>query len=74
MVPEGRKFSVWEVLKEAVGKDITKISMPVLLNEPISMLQKVSEILDNHDLMARAVAEKEDNLKRMAFMTAFNIA
>jgi hypothetical protein len=57
-VPEGRKFSTWEIIKEAIGKDITKISMPVLLNEPISMLQKVSEILFNDHLMDIACAEK----------------
>lgn len=47
--------------------------MPVLLNEPISMLQKVAEILYNNELMAKAMKEKEDNLKRMAYMVAFNI-
>ena len=64
---------MWEILKEAIGKDITKITMPILLNEPISMLQKVSEILQNFDLMEKANSENEDNLKRMAYMTAFNI-
>jgi|JI10StandDraft_1071094.scaffolds.fasta_scaffold202417_3 hypothetical protein len=73
LVPEGRTFSVWEILKEAVGKDITKISMPVLLNEPISMLQKVSEIMCNHYLMNKAIQARDDHLKRMAYIAAFNI-
>ena len=29
---------LWKLLKSAVGKDITKFSMPVYVNEPISMV------------------------------------
>jgi|LauGreDrversion4_2_1035121.scaffolds.fasta_scaffold356455_1 hypothetical protein len=38
LIPEGQSFSVWQILKSAVGKDMTKITMPIWLNEPISML------------------------------------
>ena len=29
---------VWKILKSAMGKDITKFSVPVYINEPISMI------------------------------------
>ena len=29
---------VWTILKSAVGKDITKMTMPVYMNEPLSMI------------------------------------
>jgi hypothetical protein len=35
--PPNFKISFWTVLKEAIGKDITKVSMPVYFNEPLSM-------------------------------------
>ena len=37
--------TVWTILKDMVGKDITKYSMPVIVNEPLSTLQKSSEPL-----------------------------
>ena len=32
------KISVWQVLKDSIGKDLTKFCVPVYFNEPISML------------------------------------
>jgi len=29
---------IWKILKSAVGKDISKFSVPVYMNEPISMI------------------------------------
>ncbi|KNC82798.1 hypothetical protein SARC_04931 [Sphaeroforma arctica JP610] len=44
-------LSVWSVLKQSVGKDLTKISMPVVWNEPLSLLQRLSEDLEYHSLL-----------------------
>jgi hypothetical protein len=33
------KFSVWTVIKDSIGKDLTKISLPVYFNMPVSALQ-----------------------------------
>jgi len=43
LVPENQSFSIWAILKDAIGKDLSKITMPIWLNEPNSMLQKISE-------------------------------
>jgi len=32
------KFSIWAVLKQAIGKDLTRFCVPVYFNEPISMV------------------------------------
>ena len=32
-------LSLWNLLTRNIGKDLSKISMPVALNEPLSMLQ-----------------------------------
>ena len=38
--PLGRGFSVWSILKNMIGKDLTKITMPATINEPLDMLQR----------------------------------
>jgi hypothetical protein len=38
-------FIVWTVLKNAVGRDLSHITMPATINEPLSVLQKCAEEL-----------------------------
>ena len=73
LIPENQSYSIWSILKGSIGKDMTKITMPIWLNEPISMLQKISEITSFHKLMDRAVAEK-DPIKRTGYVACFLIA
>lgn len=37
--PLGKGFSIWAVLKDAIGGDLTRITMPATINEPTSFLQ-----------------------------------
>ena len=32
------KLDLWKIFKDNLGKDLTKITMPVYLNEPLTML------------------------------------
>ena len=36
--PPDQKVSIWKVIKDAVGKDLSKFCVPVYFNEPISMV------------------------------------
>ena len=36
--PPGLKFSIWSTLKQSIGKEFGKFTVPVYFNEPISML------------------------------------
>lgn len=56
-----------------MGADLGKISLPVLLNEPITFLQRICEPLDNIGLLLHAVDEP-DPLKRMSLVVAFVMA
>eukprot|EP01134_Creolimax_fragrantissima_P007888 CFRG7888T1 len=47
-------LSLWSVLNQFVGKDLTKISMPVMWNEPLSLLQRLSEDFEYHALLHAA--------------------
>lgn len=64
---------MWSILKKFVGADLGKISLPVLLNEPITFLQRVIEPLDNIQLLFDAARER-DPVLRMSYVTAFVIA
>jgi hypothetical protein len=33
------QVSIWNIMRKAIGKDLSKISLPVILNEPIGILQ-----------------------------------
>mmetsp|Transcript_8898 Transcript_8898/g.7869 ORF Transcript_8898/g.7869 Transcript_8898/m.7869 type:complete len:99 (-) Transcript_8898:51-347(-) len=36
-------FNIWEIVKDMIGKDLAHFAVPVFLNEPLSMLQKLCE-------------------------------
>jgi len=38
-------FSLWKILRDSIGKDLSKFAVPVYMNEPISMLQRVGEFV-----------------------------
>lgn len=41
-VPEKPNYplNLWSIIKNCIGKDLSKIPMPVNFNEPLSMLQR----------------------------------
>ncbi|KAH9454928.1 hypothetical protein MJO29_011733 [Puccinia striiformis f. sp. tritici] len=62
--------SLWSILKNSIGKDLTKISFPVSFNEPISMLQRMAEDMQFSECLD-AAAEQPDSLIRMAYVAGF---
>jgi hypothetical protein len=40
-------MNIFKILKDCIGKDLSKFCVPVYFNEPISMLQKVAEMFEN---------------------------
>lgn len=38
--PLGRGFSIWKMLRDAIGGDLTRITMPASINEPLSFIQR----------------------------------
>ena len=65
------KTSIWTVLKDMIGKDLTRFAVPVYFNEPITMLQRIAEVMENEELLI--TANKESNsLKRLVYVSIFN--
>ncbi|KAJ8327421.1 hypothetical protein QVD99_008036 [Batrachochytrium dendrobatidis] len=47
-------LAVWSFLKSAIGKDLSKVTLPVFFNEPLSMLQRMCEDIEYIDLLSLA--------------------
>ncbi|CAM6092140.1 unnamed protein product [Calypogeia fissa] len=71
--PLSRGFSLWTVLKNAIGKDLNHITMPATINEPLSVLQKCAEEMQYRYLLERA-AEEESSVRRLLHVSAFACA
>ena len=46
--------SLWSMIKDNVGKDLSRVCLPVYFNEPISSLQKCFEDLEYSYLLDQA--------------------
>ncbi|XP_047325832.1 oxysterol-binding protein-related protein 2A-like isoform X2 [Impatiens glandulifera] len=68
--------SLWSMIKDNVGKDLTRVCLPVYFNEPISSLQKCFEDLEYSYLLDRAYKHgKEGNsLLRILYVAAFAVS
>ncbi|ESP01675.1 hypothetical protein LOTGIDRAFT_139282, partial [Lottia gigantea] len=71
--PDSGDISLWNLLYKNIGKDLTKISMPVTLNEPLSSLQRLCEELEYSDLLDKA-SEYDDPYERMIYVAAFAVS
>lgn len=67
------KLNVWGILKDAAGKDLSRISIPVGLNEPISFLQRLAEDIEYSELLDQAAAEP-DQYRRMMLVASMIIS
>ena len=56
--------SLWSVLKQCIGKELSKITMPISFNEPLSFLQRLAEYMEYSQLLHQA-DETEDPIQRM---------
>jgi len=61
---------LWSILKSMIGKDMTKMTLPVSFNEPTSLLQRCAEDMEYADLLDIAV-DRADSTERMLYVAAF---
>lgn len=60
-------FNIWSVLKNCIGKELSKITMPVVFNEPLSFLQRMAEYME-YAYLLRLAAQQEDPVARMQYV------
>ncbi|KAJ4848197.1 Oxysterol-binding protein- protein 1C [Turnera subulata] len=68
--------SLWSMIKDNIGKDLTKVCLPVYFNEPLSSLQKCFEDLEYSYLLDRAYewGRKGNSLMRILNVAAFAVS
>ncbi|KAG2709120.1 hypothetical protein I3760_05G224200 [Carya illinoinensis] len=75
-VEKEKSVSLWSMIKDNIGKDLTKICLPVYFNEPLSSLQKCFEDLEYSYLIDRAYewGKKGNSLMRILNVAAFAVS
>lgn len=67
-------ISLWSLIKEMVGKDLTRVCLPVYFNEPLSALELTAEDLEYSELLDEAYGYPAGSLERMVRVAAFAIS
>uniref|UniRef100_A0A4W6DKV0 Oxysterol-binding protein n=1 Tax=Lates calcarifer TaxID=8187 RepID=A0A4W6DKV0_LATCA len=71
--PNNSTISLWNILRNNIGKDLSKVAMPVHLNEPLNTLQRLCEELEYSELLDRA-ANTQDPFERMVYIATFVVS
>ncbi|XP_063926416.1 oxysterol-binding protein 1 isoform X2 [Zophobas morio] len=66
-------LNLWSIMKNCIGKDLSKIPMPVNFSEPLSMLQRLTEDYEYADILDVA-AKASDACEQLAYVAAFTIS
>lgn len=68
--------SLWSMIKDNIGKDLTRVCLPVYFNEPLSSLQKCFEDMEYSYLidLASDWGRKGNNLMRILYVAAFAVS
>ena len=64
----------FSAMKDLIGKDLSTVSMPVFINEPLSGLQKTGEMMCFCDDYFQKAIKEDNSVKRMLHMACYNMA
>ncbi|KAJ6807576.1 oxysterol-binding protein-related protein 2A-like isoform X1 [Iris pallida] len=75
-IEKEKSVSLWSMIKDNVGKDLSHVCLPVYFNEPLSSLQKCFEELEYSYLLDRAYqyGKMGNSLMRILNVAAFAIS
>uniref|UniRef100_A0A8C4ZXM7 Oxysterol-binding protein n=1 Tax=Gadus morhua TaxID=8049 RepID=A0A8C4ZXM7_GADMO len=71
--PDNSHVGLMAILYNNIGKDLSRVSMPAPLNEPINLLQRLCEELEYSELLDTA-SRTADPYQRMVYVAAFAIS
>ncbi|KAJ8872288.1 hypothetical protein PR048_025890 [Dryococelus australis] len=66
-------LSLWSIMKNCIGKDLSKIPIPVNFSEPLSMLQRLAEDYEYANILDKA-AQLKDTCEQLAYVAAFTVS
>ncbi|KAI1290445.1 Oxysterol-binding protein-related protein 1 [Halotydeus destructor] len=72
-VPSRNDANIWSVLRNCIGKELSKIALPVVFNEPLTFLQRIVENSAFVYLLKEADS-CDDPIKRMELVTSYAVA
>jgi oxysterol-binding protein 1 len=67
------KVSIWAIIKDSIGKDISKLTVPVYFNDPTSLLQKCAQSMEYNSILDQAALIDEPG-KRLAWVAVYAAA
>ena len=67
------KVSIWAIIKDSIGKDISKLTVPVYFNDPTSLLQKCAQSMEYNSLLDQAALIDSPG-KRLAWVAVYAAA
>lgn len=70
---ERHDVNLWSILKNCIGKELSKITMPVAFNEPLSFLQRMTEYMQYASLL-RIASEQDTPEDRLKYVAAFAVS
>ncbi|KAI9106868.1 hypothetical protein K1719_022396 [Acacia pycnantha] len=75
-IEKEKGVSLWSMIKDNIGKDLTKVCLPVYFNEPISSLQKCFEEMEYSYLLDCAYewGRRGNSLLRILYVAAFAVS
>ncbi|XP_059580145.1 oxysterol-binding protein-related protein 1 isoform X2 [Alligator mississippiensis] len=66
-------FSIWSILRKCIGMELSKITMPVIFNEPLSFLQRLTEYME-HTYLIHKASSLSSTIDRMQCVAAFAVS
>jgi hypothetical protein len=69
----GKSVNLLSLLRKNIGKDLSTITMPISLNEPLNLLQRLCEELEYSALLDKANA-LDSSLDRLMYVATFAIS
>ncbi|XP_028036582.1 oxysterol-binding protein 1 [Bombyx mandarina] len=66
-------LSLWSIMKNCIGKELSKIPIPVNFSEPLSMLQRLTEDYEYSSVLDQA-AKFDDPAQQLAYVAAFTVS
>uniref|UniRef100_A0AAY5F4L6 Oxysterol-binding protein n=1 Tax=Electrophorus electricus TaxID=8005 RepID=A0AAY5F4L6_ELEEL len=66
-------FSIWGFLRKCIGMELSKITMPIVFNEPLSFLQRITEYME-HTYLIHQACTLSDSIERMQLVAAFAVS
>ncbi|PHJ20807.1 oxysterol-binding protein [Cystoisospora suis] len=71
--PSSNSLSVFKILKQVNGSDMRNFSLPISVNEPLSMLQRICEDFEYARILSVA-RTRPTSTERLAYVTVFALS